>query len=270
MVVPGAVDSLIREYLHQVEARKETAVIHDPKGALMREFFRPERGDVVIDPGLAQCCYWAMERECRTEMEAASWAKTFLPDHAGEMPFFLKVPRSILAVLMSRYSAWNEPENPVTAARMGYWLANGEKEILPRLKGTEHYRSLNRGGKDTPEVSDQSQGLYSTLGDLAPMFRMLPESPEGRAVFAVREWREAREGWIFLASAPVRQTALKPLHAAIVDLAILWTQQVVHDRYLPRVHFILDEVATMGRIDQLLGGVTKQRESGNPIVLGVS
>jgi Type IV secretion-system coupling protein DNA-binding domain len=34
------------------------------------------------------------------------------------------------------------------------------------------------------------------------------------------------------------------------------------------VWFVLDEVATMDRIGQLESGMTKQRASGNPIVLG--
>jgi type IV secretory pathway TraG/TraD family ATPase VirD4 len=51
-------------------------------------------------------------------------------------------------------------------------------------------------------------------------------------------------------------------------MAILHTQAEVHDRELPRVWFVLDEVATMGPITQLESGTTKQRASGNPVVLG--
>jgi hypothetical protein len=77
---------------------------------------------------------------------------------------------------MSRYSIYNEPDKPATCARLGYWLANGEREILPRVKGTEHWHSLNNGGKAVAEMSNQSQGLFYTLGMLAKPLRMMPDS----------------------------------------------------------------------------------------------
>ena len=169
---------------------------------------------------------------------------------------------------MSRYSAYNEPGDTATCAKLGYWLANGEREILPRVKGTEHYRSLNRGGTTKVEISDQSQGLFSTLGKIAKVLRMMPATPEGRRTFSLKEWKRDRRGCIFLCSEPETQEAVLPLHTAIVDMAILHTQAEVRDRDVPRVWFVLDEVATMDRIGQLESGMTKQRASGNPIVLG--
>jgi type IV secretory pathway TraG/TraD family ATPase VirD4 len=260
--------SLIREILYQIEARGETAIVHDPKREFFREFYDASRGDVAFDPRLSLCPYWAIEEEAADEPEATPWASSFFPDEPRANPFFLKVPRAILAYLMSRYSVYNEPEKPATCARLGYWMANGEREILPRVKGTEHWRSLNKGGKNVAEMSDQSQGLFSTLGQLAKPLRMMPESPEGRQRFSVKGWAKKRQGWIFLCSEPVTQEAMTPLHSAIADMAILHTQAEVHDRELPRVWFVLDEVATMGPITQLESGTTKQRASGNPIVLG--
>jgi hypothetical protein len=260
--------TLIRELLYQIEARGETAVVHDPKREFYREFYSEERGDIAFDPRLADCPYWALEEEAEDEPEGTSWAKSFLPSEARSQPFFVKVPRAIFAYLLSRYSAYNEPGDPATCASLGYWLAKGPVEILKRLKGTEHYISLNRGGKQTPEISDQSQGLYTTLGQLAKPLRMMPANPEGRTMFSVKRWAQKRKGWIFLCSEPKTQEAIAPLHSAIADMLILHTQAEVRDRFVPRVWFVLDEVATMGRIDQLESGTTKQRASGNPIVLG--
>jgi hypothetical protein len=260
--------TLIRELLYQIEARGETAVVHDPKREFFREFYNAERGDVVIDPRLEECPYWAMEDEAQDEPEATPWASSLFPDQPRGNPFFFEVPRAILAYLMSRYSAYNEPNDPASCASLGYWLAKGPSEILPRLKGTEHYLSLNRGGQNVVEMSDQSQGLFSTLGKLAKPLRMMPDSPAGRRRFSVKKWAKQRRGWIFLSSEPVTQEAMMPLHSTIADMAILHTQAEVHDRELPRVWFVLDEVATMGPVSQLVSGSTKQRASGNPVILG--
>ena len=159
-------------------------------------------------------------------------------------------------------------DEPATCARLGSWLAGGENEILKRVMGTEHYRSLNRGGAEKVEISDQSQGLFSTLGEIAKVLRMMPASAEGRRRFSLREWKKDRQGWVFLCSEAETQEAIMPLHTAIADMAILHTQAEVYDRDVPRVWFVLDEAATMGRIGQLESGMTKQRASGDPIVLG--
>ena len=259
--------TLIRNIILLIRARNETFVVHDPKREFYREFYRPGI-DWAIDPRLEECPYWAMEDEAADEPEATPWASSFFPEHPRSQPFFVRKPRAIFAYLMSRYSAHNEANEPATCARLGAWLSGGESEILKRVKGTEHYRSLNRGGSTTVEISDMSQSLFTTLGEIAKVLRMMPASPEGRRRFSLREWKKNRQGCIFLCSEPETQEAIMPLHTAIADMAILHTQAEVHDRDVPRVWMVLDEAATMGRIGQLESGMTKQRASGNPIVLG--
>ncbi len=85
-------------------------------------------------------------------------------------------------------------------------------------------------------------------------------------LFAGVEERIARAAFSFVPSQNARGDFA--FHTAIADMAILHTQAEVHDRDVPRVWMVLDEAATMGRIGQLESGMTKQRASGNPIVLG--
>ena len=259
--------TLMRNLIQLIRARGETFVVHDPKREFYREFYRPGI-DWAIDPRLEECPYWAMEEEAADEPEATPWASSFFPREPRSQPFFVRKPRAIFAYLMSRYSVYNEPRDPATCARLGYWLAQGEEEILRRVKGTEHYRSLNRGGSTKVEISDMSQGLFSTLGEIAKVLRMMPAMPAGRRRFSLKQWKKDRRGCIFLCSEPETQEAILPLHTGIADMAILHTQAEVHDRDVPRVWFVLDEAATMGRMGQLESGMTKQRASGNPIVLG--
>jgi hypothetical protein len=260
--------TIVRNLLLQIRERGETFVVHDPKREFFREFYRLGI-DWAIDPRLEECPYWAIEDEAADELEAESWATSFFPAEVRSNPFFVDKPRAIFAYLMSRYSAQNAPLDMATCARLGEWLAAGEGEILRRVKGSEFYKDLNRGGNsDEIVVSDMSQSLYATLSKIARVMRMLPAGPEGRRRFAVKEWAQQRAGCIFLCSEPLTQAAVMRIHAPIADMAILHTQAEVRDRDVPRVWFVLDEVATMGRIGQLEGGMTKQRSSGNPIVLG--
>ena len=53
-----------------------------------------------------------------------------------------------------------------------------------------------------------------------------------------------------------------------LDMLILSLQSTDNDLERPRVWLILDELASVNALPQLLNAMTKQRKSGNPIVLG--
>lgn len=255
--------TLIRELLYQIEARGDVAVLYDTKGEYRDEFFSVERGDILLDPGDRRCPYWALEAEAPDEAQATPWAMAFWPDEPRQQPFFKKHPRAIFAYLISRHSIFNEPEDPATCASLGFWLAHPKSELAPRLKGTEHAVSTGR-------ESDQSQGLFSTLGEIAKPLRMMPQTRDGRQEFTVREWSGTRRGWIFMTSTPETVDALLPLHSAVMDLLILKNQAPAAETGTrsPAVWYIIDEAATLQKLPQLESGTTKQRASGNPIVLG--
>jgi hypothetical protein len=264
--------SILLDLVRQIRERGEAAVIYDPKGEF-RDCFYNEETDMIVDPTEARCVYWELEREAEDEAEATPWGKAFYPAEPNSQPFFKKHPRAILGYLISRYSAWNEksPARQATTANLGLWFARGEEYILPRVRGTEHERTLNRGKKNEASViSDQSQGMYSTLGETAKPLRMFPDSKEGRKVFSVREFAEKRPGFLFLTSTPMTIDAVRPIHAAIIDMLILATQAPPEDEAKPpkKMWFVVDEVPSLEYLPQLPDAVAKQRASGSTLVLG--
>jgi type IV secretory pathway TraG/TraD family ATPase VirD4 len=263
--------SILLDIVRQIRERGEAAIIYDPKGEF-RDRFYDEKTDFIFDPTDARSVYWELEREARDEAEATPWGMAFYPDEPNSQAFFKKHPRLILGYLISRYSAWNEknPAEQATTANLGLWFARGEEYILPRVRGTEHERTLNRGKQNEASViSDQSQGMYSTLGEVAKPLRMFPESREGRKVFSVRDYADKRPGILFLTSTPLTIDALRPVHSAIIDMLILATQAPVDEsKPLKKLWFILDEVASLKTLPQLPEAVAKQRASGTTLVLG--
>jgi hypothetical protein len=263
--------SILLDLVKQIRERGEAAIIYDPKGEF-RDRFYDEKTDMILDPTDARSVYWELEREARDEAEATPWGMAFYPEEPNSQAFFKKHPRLILGYLISRYSAWNEkePAEQATTANLGLWFARGEEYILPRVRGTEHERTLNRGKKNQAAViSDQSQGMFSTLGEVAKPLRMFPESREGRKVFSVRDYAEKRPGILFLTSTPLTIDALRPVHSSIIDMLILATQAPLNEsKPLKKLWFILDEVASLKTLPQLPEAVAKQRASGTTLVLG--
>lgn len=255
--------TLIRELLYQIESRGDVAVVYDTKGEYRDEFFSEERCDIILDPSDQRCPYWAIEAEAPDEAQATPWALAFWPDEPRQQPFFKKHPRAIFAYLISRYSAFNEPEDPATCSALGFWLTHPRTEVARRISGTEHAVSTD------DRARDQAQGLWATLGEIAKPLRMMPQTREDRREFIVRQWSQERRGWLFMTSTPDTVDALLPLHSAVMDLLILKNQAPAVDaKTLPTIWYIVDEAATLQKLPQLESGTTKQRASGNPIVLG--
>lgn len=255
--------TIIRQMLYQIEARGDVAVIYDPKGEFRNEFCREDR-DIIFDPTDERCPYFALEEEAPDEATATPWAMAFWPDEPRQQPFFKKHPRAIFSYLISRFSIYNEPQNPASCANLGRWLTQPRTEIANRLRGTEHAIAVDDAAKD------QSQGLFTTLGEIAKPLRMMPPTPKGRKRFSVREWSKTRPGHIFMTSTPLTVDAVLPLQSAVMDMLILSNQEPrTEDDKRPHVWFVIDEVPTMQQLPQLESGMTKQRASENPIVLGL-
>ncbi len=72
---PGAGKStLIRHMLHQIEERGQSAIVIDPEGEYVQEFYDERRGDVILNPLDARCPFWSPWSELRDESFAVDGA----------------------------------------------------------------------------------------------------------------------------------------------------------------------------------------------------
>ncbi len=244
--------TLIRAILRQVEERGETAIVFDPDREYLREFYRGTRGDVVLNPKDERCPYWAIGEEVDDEAQATAIANGLFPDRPTQQEFFLTHTRAIFAYLLARYKP--------TVQHLGYWMAH-PKEIDARVKDTEHEHTL------TENAAPQRAGVLGTLNMAGRPFRMLPTRESGPQQFTVREWSRKRRGWIFVTSTPDTFDAVRPLQGLWLDMLILKLQSDAEPG-ANRCWLVLDEVQQLQKLPQLPQALTRQRKSGNPIVIG--
>lgn len=245
--------TLIRQIIHQVEARGEVAILFDPDREYIQEFFNEKRGDWVLNPKDEQCPYWAIGDEADDEAEATPIAMGLFPDAPTRQQFFLSHTRAIFAYLLATYKP--------TVNELAYWMAHPE-EIDRRVKGTEHEHTL------TVNAAPQRAGILGSLNEAGKPLRMMPSDPTSRRRWTVRDWSNDRRGWLFITSTPNTIDALRPMQSLWLDMLILSLQSSDNDLDHPKVWLILDELASVNALPQLLSAMTKQRKSGNPIVLG--
>ena len=245
--------TLVRQIVHQIEARGEVAIIFDPDREYIQEFFREDRGDWVLNPKDDRCPYWPIGEEADDEAEATPIAIGLFPDEPTRQQFFLSHTRAIFSYLLATYKP--------TVNELAYWMAHPE-EIDARVKGTEHQHTL------TANAAPQRAGILGSLNEAGKPLRMMPSHPGNRRSWTVREWAKRRQGWIFITSTPDTIDALRPMQSLWLDMLILKLQSEERRPGQARVWMILDELASLNALPQLHSAMTKQRKSDNPIVLG--
>lgn len=245
--------SLFRQMLLQIGERGEGAILYDPATEFIREFYTPERGDVVLNPLDKRMPYWNPADELEHLAEADAIAEALFPakDEEEDKKFFVEGTRKVFAFLLSFRPKPHE---------LGGWLCQ-EEEIDRRVRGTELFQTVN------PNAPAQRSGILGSLSFVGDSLRMLPRIEETTHSWSALEWVKNRRGWIFITSAPSFRKKLRPLVSLWLDLLILRTM----NRGLPGkvpVWFVLDELASLHPLPQLHTALTENRKSGNPVVLG--
>jgi type IV secretory pathway TraG/TraD family ATPase VirD4 len=251
----GAIGSgksaLIRQALVQIRARGETAIVYDPHGEYLPRFYRPDEGDIVLNPLDARCPYWVPGEEVRSDPEALAMAQALFVDSPGDQRFFTTAAREIFAFLLMRHSP--------TAAELVSWMTYGD--------------TLDEMLKDTPLAAyihntapPQRTAVMATLTGVARTLETLPREDNGAGCWSAAGWAAHRRGWIFLTSTPQTRARLIPLQSLWLDMLILRLMDGATAR--ASTWFVLDEVASLHRLPQLHTAITENRKYNNPMILG--
>lgn len=241
----------IRQMLAQIADRGEAAIVYDPAMEYLPQFYEESRGDVVLNPLDGRCPFWTPGDEVPHEAEALTLAASLFPDQGRENRFFVEAPRKIFAHLLN--------QKP-TPEQLTYWMSNAV-EIDKRVAGTELAAMIDRG------AANQRSGVLGSLNMVADAFKLLPMERETERRWSTVEWSKERRGWVFLTSKPTMRERLRPLMSLWLDLLVLrlMNEGVGGPR---KTWFVLDELASLQRLPQLMTAVTENRKSNNPMVLG--
>jgi hypothetical protein len=254
---PGSGKStLFSQWLPQIDARGAAAVVYDPHGEYTRQFYNPERGDVILNPFDGRFPGWAIGQEVEVESEAFAVAAalfTAKPGRTDTDDFFRRTPREIFAHLISR------TPRP-TAAELVHWLANPDL-LEGILEQTEQGRSFL--ATIAKQAVHQTAGILAELNNVGRALACLP--PEQPDSWSAARWSRDRRGWLFVTSDPTVKDRIAPLMTLWLDLVMLRCMQARGSR---RTWLVIDELASIGRLPQLPGALAQARKFDVAIVLG--
>jgi hypothetical protein len=243
--------TIIRQVLCQVAERGHSAIVYDPACEFVRQFYSPDRGDIVLNPLDERCPYWSPSAELKRKAEAKALAVSLFQPGGNTQKFFVESPQKVFAHLLSYLP---------TPTDLVHWMSHPE-EIDKRVRNTELATLIDA------KAPQQRTGVLGSLNMVADSLRLLPTEAEGNGVWTATEWAEKRQGWVFITSRPALRDALRPLISLWLDILVLRLLTEPHPNQRP-AWFVIDELASLQRLPQLHTAITENRKSNNPVILG--
>lgn len=238
----------------------DTAIVFDPDGEFTREFYRPQRGDQVLNALDARCPYWSPALEVRREAEALAVAEALFPGRPNETnTFFTETSRQIFAHLLTVPSDVDRSQ-PVSPHELAYWMSH-EDVIDKKVMGTSFEYDIAR------KAPAQRNGVLSSLNKIGTTLNMLPQRHETERTWSADEWTRTRQGWLFITSSPATEASQLPLMTLWLDMLIL-RMMTNRSGWFQRTFLIIDELASLKMLPQLPRALTRLRKSNVSLVLG--
>jgi type IV secretory pathway TraG/TraD family ATPase VirD4 len=254
----------IEEIMHSALARGDRAVIADPDGGYMRRFYRPERGDVVLNPFDERSVKWAVFSEIKNDYDVEQLARSLIPDQDGQ-------DRSWRGYARTFFSA---------VTRQAHRAGTRDVEELYRLlvvADNDELRGLVRGTPAQPFLDEHNSRMFDSIRSVTSSAVAALEhigrqtAPE----FSVREWvSDKKPGILFMPYKAGQIAALRSTVSAWMRLAIFEAmdqeEQQEDDRggSNNRLWFVVDELDALGQIDGLKDALARLRKFGGRCVLG--
>ena len=254
----------LRQLLDGIEARGEAALVYDTSGEFIAHYYRPERGDVILNPFDARCAFWSPFAEIAHPADAARIAHQFITEtgqHDNDV--WLETARILVANMLRQL--WKEDKTTLTDLLAMFQISTKE-ELKEQLKGTSSARTF-------AEDADRATGsVLFMLAKAADLIQFLRVENSGGTPFAFRDFihgldkRKGAKPWIFVPRKEDYFEASKPLLACWLECAAsaVLGLSPSPDR---RIWFVLDELADLPRVDNLARLLPEGRKFGAAVVL---
>jgi type IV secretory pathway TraG/TraD family ATPase VirD4 len=254
----------IEEIMASALSRGDRAVIADPDAGYMQRFYRPDRGDVVLNPFDQRSVKWDLFAEINSVYDVDQLARSLIPDHEGQDRSWRGYARTFFTAVTRQ------------AREAGIKDVNELYRLL-LVADTGELRGLVRGTPAQPFLDEHNSRMFDSIRSVTSSAVGALEyigKQEGQG-FSVREWvKEKTPGVLFI---PYKAGQIAALHSTIsawMRLAIFeaMDQEELRDDTSRdpnnRLWFVVDELDALGQIDGLKDALARLRKFGGRCVLG--
>lgn len=246
----------IKELLAGVRANNGRAIIYDRMGALIRDFYDPER-DIIINPFDQRSMSWSPFNEAERPEIFTQMAEVLIPDRIGASdPFWSQAARLVFDYAARKLLSQGRTTN------------KDLREAILNIPTDELAFLLNDSPGKHVLNSDIAKTAGSIRANLVAELRFLEFLRDDAEAFSIRDWiKTADEGFIFLSGDAERAAATRNIISTLFEIGAnaLMTCEESHD---PKVWFFMDEVPTLNRMPFLPKSLAEIRQFGGAFVVG--
>ena len=254
----------LRQMLDAIEARGEAALVYDTSGEFIANYYRPERGDIILNPFDARCAFWSPFDEISHPADADRIARQLVSEtNSQDDDVWLETSRILVANMLR--SLWSEGN-----CRLEALLEALQVKSKDQLKQWLLHTSSARTFADDADRATGS--VLFMLAKAANLIQFLRVDDGGTPRFAFRDFiagldtHQGPKPWIFVPRKEDYFEAAKPLMACWLECAAsaVLGLSPSPDR---RIWFVLDELADLPKVDNLARLLPEGRKFGAAIVL---
>lgn len=257
----------IMRLLDEIRRLGEPAIIYD-KECTIKPYFFNEKTDIELNPVSNLCANWDLWRECDNPMEFGNLATYLIPKSVqGSDPFWVDSARTILTSM-----AWKirgrEDKSPIMLLKL--LLTTTLEEMRNLLKGTESENLVSK------EIEKTAISIKSVLATYTKALRFLEGLDKGESPsFSIKGWikdsldsSDKKNGWLFITSRSRYHKEIKPLISLWLGLAMQGIQSLKPNTN-KRIWLIMDELASLHRLEMLSDTLADIRKFGGCIAVGI-
>ena len=249
----------IREMLSSALARGDRAVIADPDGGYLRQFYDASRGDMILNPFHQRSAKWDLFGEIRNDYDVDQLARSLIPDHEGTDRSWRGYARTFFSAVASQAHAAGSKEV-------------GELYRLLVVAGNSELKTLVAGTPAQPFLEEHNGRMFDSIRSVTSSAVSALEyvSRQSSLPLSVRSWVGNRQGpatgVLFLPYRAGEIAALRSTISAWMRLAIF--EAMNREEGEQRLWFVVDELDALGQIDGLKDALARLRKFGGRCVLG--
>jgi type IV secretory pathway TraG/TraD family ATPase VirD4 len=260
----------IRELLRGALARGDRAVIADPDGGYLRDFYSAGRGDVILNPFEHGAVKWDLFAEIESSYDVDQLARSLIPDQPGGDRSWRGYARTFFTAVTRQLHEAGE-RDPRELYR------------LLVVADAAELRTLVQGTPAQPFLDEHNARMFDSIRSVTSDAVGALDYTAGstREAQSVRRWvRDEQPGVLFIPYRAGQIAALRTSISAWMRLAIFET---LNREELPpagtasrapaagnrRLWFAIDELDALGPIDGLKDALARLRKFDGRSILGL-
>ena len=256
--------TVLRQMLDGIEARGEAALVYDTSGEFVAHYYRPERGDIILNPFDERCAFWSPFDEIAHPADADRIAHQLVSETGShDDDVWLETSRILVANMLR--TLWAEG-NGTLEALLDALQMRSKEQLKQWLGNTSSARTF-------ADDADRATGsVLFMLAKAANLIQFLRAESSGGVPFAFRkhiaglDTVTGSKPWIFVPRKEDYFEASKPLLACWLECASSAALGLPPSPSR-RLWFVLDELADLPRVENLSRLLPEGRKFGAAIVL---